>query len=207
VAFAQPMPSSAATVNRDVHSVPSMAPKTDADSTAARTSRGWRLLCGPRRPTPQWPTASSSVQTEGGMCLSYCRKRHFAYGYCQGALATTVRQAASCAASRQKGLAYRSRLQGQLCRRTHTKVMAELPCRPLERFEECITGMGSEATLAGDSRAVGSWHATTWKPCQRPDRCGGELLKLYRPELLATSAPESREVKVEGPPNTNWSVY
>jgi hypothetical protein len=33
------------------------------------------------------------------------------------------------------------------------------------------------------------------------------VLKLYRPELLATSTPESSEVKVEEPPNTNWSVY
>jgi hypothetical protein len=34
------------------------------------TPRGRRLLCGPRRPILQWSTASSSVQTEGGMCLS-----------------------------------------------------------------------------------------------------------------------------------------
>jgi hypothetical protein len=154
-----------------------------------------------------------------GCVFPGCRKRHFAYGYCQGHWRQLYDKRPLAPLRDRKGWRIdrgyilifepthpNAHKDGYVAE--HTKVMAELLGRPLERFEEVHHKNG----LRSDNRPenLELWARGMQPPGSRVSDlidAAVRVLKLYRPELLATSTPESSEVKVEEPPNTNWSLY
>ena len=87
----------------------------------------------------------------------------------------------------------------------HTKVMAAILGRPLERFEEGHHKNG----IRSDSRPenLELWARGMQPPGSRVSDlidAAVRVLKLYRPELLARSDRDSEEAGTEPPRNSNW---
>jgi HNH endonuclease len=154
-----------------------------------------------------------------GCVFPDCRKRHFAYGYCQGHWRQLYDKRPLAPLRDRKGWRIdrgyvfifepthpNAHRDGYVAE--HTKVMAELLGRPLERFEEVHHRNGVRSDNRPDNLEL--WARGMQPPGSRVSDlidAAVRVLKLYRPELLTTSTPESSEVEAEKPPNTNWSAY
>jgi HNH endonuclease len=140
-----------------------------------------------------------------------CTKRHFALGYCQGHW-RQLREKRPLMALREKkgwrmdrGYVFifepthpNAHRDGYVAE--HAKVMAAKLGRPLERFEEVHHRNGNRSDNRPENLEL--WARGMQPPGSRVSDlidAAIRVLKLYRPELLATSASDPNEVETKGP--------
>jgi hypothetical protein len=121
-----------------------------------------------------------------GCLFPDCRKRHFAYGYCQGHWRQLYDKRPLAPLRGRKGWRI-DRGYVLIFEPTHPNAHSDNRPDNLELWARGMQPPGSRVSDLIDAAV--------------------RVLKLYRPELLATSTPESSEVEAEKPPNTNWSAY
>jgi hypothetical protein len=140
-----------------------------------------------------------------------CKRRHFALGYCQGHW-RQLREKRPLSPLRQRNGRILKNGYVLILEPTHpnahkdgyvaehTRVMAARLGRPLERFEEVHHKNG----IRSDNRVenLELWARGLQPPGSRVSdlvNASVRVLRLYRPDLLATSAPNGK-VDVENPP-------